>query len=203
MINNLINQIIVLFDKIDYLGIFFLMALESTFIPIPSELVIPPAAYLASQGKMNIFLIIIIGTVGSVAGALINYFLGYALGRPIIYKLANHKYSKIFFINERKVKKSEDLMIKYGNISTFLGRLIPGVRHLISIPAGFARMNLKNFVIYTALGSGIWTTILTMFGYLFGANQELLNKYYREISIYTFVFCIIIITYIVYRKNNK
>jgi len=203
MINNLINQIIVLFDKIDYLGIFFLMVLESTFIPIPSELVIPPAAYLASQGKMNIFLIIIIGTVGSVAGALINYFLGYALGRPIIYKLANHKYSKIFFINERKVKKSEDLMIKYGNISTFLGRLIPGVRHLISIPAGFARMNLKNFVIYTALGSGIWTTILTMFGYLFGANQELLNKYYREISIYTFVFCIIIITYIVYRKNNK
>jgi len=203
MINNLINQIIVLFDKIDYLGIFFLMVLESTFIPIPSELVIPPAAYLASQGKMNIFLIIIVGTVGSVAGALINYFLGYALGRPIIYKLANHKYSKIFFINERKVKKSEDLMIKYGNISTFLGRLIPGVRHLISIPAGFARMNLKNFVIYTALGSGIWTTILTMFGYLFGANQELLNKYYREISIYTFVFCIIIITYIVYRKNNK
>ncbi|MBU1255318.1 DedA family protein, partial [Patescibacteria group bacterium] len=148
--------------KIGYIGITLLMTVESSFIPFPSEIVIPPAAYLAQQGQMNIFLVIIAGIAGSLFGALINYYLAYTLGRKAIYSL----------INKKKIVKAENYFLEYGNASTLLGRFVPAVRQLISIPAGFFRMSLKSFILYTSIGSGIWVIILAILGYAFGANQE-------------------------------
>ena len=154
------------------------MTIESSFIPFPSEVVIPPAAYLASRGEFNIYLVILSGVAGSLIGALINYFLALTLGRAVIYRLAGTRLARMLLINEDKIKKSEDMFLKYGNLSTFTGRLIPAIRQLISIPAGFARMPLKSFLLYTFLGSGLWTAILAAAGYIFGANQELILRYY-------------------------
>ena len=141
--------------EIGYLGITLLITIESSFIPFPSEIVIPPAAYLAQQGEMNIFLVILAGIIGSLLGALINYFLAYTLGRKVVYSLVNLKIFRFLLINKEKVVKAEEYFLKYGNFSTFMGRFIPAVRQLISIPAGFSKMNLKNFILYTSLGSGI------------------------------------------------
>ena len=132
-------------SNMNYLTIMILMAIESTFIPLPSELVLPPAAWLAAQGEMNLFLIILFSSIGCVLGALINYTLSFYLGRVIIYGLADSKYARFFFINRVKLQKAEDYFIKNGNVSTFIGRLIPGIRHLISIPAGLAKMDIKKF----------------------------------------------------------
>jgi len=157
---SLVSSII---SKIGYYGIFILITIESSFIPFPSEIVIPPAAYLAQQGEMNIFLVILAGIIGSLLGALINYFLAYTLGRKVVYSLVNLKIFRFLLINKNKVIKAEKYFIKYGNFSTFMGRFIPAVRQLISIPAGFSKMNLKNFILYTSLGSGIWVIVLAIF----------------------------------------
>ncbi len=125
--------------EIGYLGITLLITIESSFIPFPSEIVIPPAAYLAQQGEMNIFLVILAGIIGSLLGALINYFLAYTLGRKVVYSLVNLKIFRFLLINKEKVVKAEEYFLKYGNFSTFMGRFIPAVRQLISIPAGFLR----------------------------------------------------------------
>ncbi|MEA3398421.1 MAG: DedA family protein [Patescibacteria group bacterium] len=178
----LVDLLLLFSAKLGYLGIVFLMMVESSFIPFPSEIIIPPAAYLAQQGEMNIFLVIASGILGGLLGAIINYFLALSLGRKIIYSLANTRLAKLLLINEKKVKFAENNFLKYGNFSTFFGRLVPALRQLISIPAGFSRMNFKNFLFYTFLGSGLWTIILALLGYLFGSNQELLAKYYKEIS---------------------
>ena len=192
--NELINILLEFSQSIGYFGIIFLMTIESSFIPFPSEIVIPPAAYLASIGKMNIFMVIFSGTIGSVIGASINYFLARAIGRKIIYKLIDYKFFKLLLLNKKKIIKAENYFLKYGNISTFLGRFIPAVRQLISIPAGFSKMNFKNFIIYTTIGSGIWVSILALLGYLFGANQEILIKHYKEICIaFILIFALIII----------
>ena len=169
--------------KIGYLGIVLLMAIESSFIPFPSEIVIPPAAYLASQGQFNVYLVIIAGIVGSLIGAIINYFLASTLGRHMVYALVNKKFAKFLLLSEQKIKYAEEYFLKYGNISTFLGRLVPAVRQLISVPAGFSKMKLKNFIIFTALGSGLWTIILAVVGYVFGANQDLFFSYYHSFKI--------------------
>jgi len=155
-------------EGMGYFGVFFLMTIESSFIPFPSELVIPPAAYLASKGQMNIFLIIFFGIFGSLIGALINYYLAMFLGRPIIYSLTEKKFTSLLLINSKKLKKAEKFFLKYGEFSTFTGRLIPVVRQLISIPAGFTRMKLIPFMFYTSLGAGIWVVILAVIGYTGG-----------------------------------
>lgn len=190
MISSLINTILLLCGKMGYWGVFFLMTLESTFIPIPSELVIPPAAYLASQGKMNLLVIIILAILGSLFGALINYFLGMTLGRAIIYALARKKIARLFFISEDKIKKAENYFVQYGNISTFLGRFIPGIRHLISIPAGMSKMSIWNFILFTFLGAGIWCTFLALVGYYFGENQEKIISYADDISMVAVIIAI-------------
>ena len=186
-----------------YLTITILMAIESTFIPLPSELVLPPAAYLASQGELNFFLIVLFATIGCVIGALINYTLSFYLGRVIIYGLADSKYARIFFINRQKLQHAEDYFIENGNTSTFIGRLIPGVRHLISIPAGLAKMDLKKFILYTFLGSALWNTILSALGYYFGENEELLMTYFHELKYVFLVLGEIFILYLVFVKGKK
>lgn len=191
-------------NTLDYKFVFLLMTLESSFIPFPSEVIVPPAAYLAQQGQLNIFGVILAGILGSLAGAVINYFLAYYLGRAIVYKLADTRAAKMLLINSKKVERSEKFFLKYGNISTFIGRLIPVVRQLISLPAGFSRMNFKHFCLFTALGSGIWVVILAVLGYFFGANQELLKLYFKEIS-FLFLFLAIagIVIYLIAKKIRE
>jgi len=189
--------------KIGYWGVVVLMTIESSFIPFPSEIIVPPAAYLAQQGQFNIYLVIIAGIAGSLLGALINYYLAYTLGRKIIYALAGKKFSKFLLINPEKLIQAERYFLKYGNVSTFVGRFVPWIRQLISIPAGFSKMNLKRFIFYTSLGSGIWVIILAVLGYVFGSNQELLAGYYKEISLFfAFLALVIIIGILVNRVNR-
>jgi membrane protein DedA with SNARE-associated domain len=155
-----------------YPGIFLLMAMESSVIPIPSELVMPPAGYLAQQGQMSVVVAIVCGTAGSLIGAYLNYFAAHYLGRPLLLK-----YGKYVLITEEKFAKVETFFLKHGEISTFIGRLLPVVRHLISLPAGLSGMNHLKFSLYTLLGAGIWVTVLTAIGYVIGSNQELIMRY--------------------------
>lgn len=168
-------------QSLGYWGVGILMAIESSFIPMPSEIIVPPAAYLASLGEMNIGLIIFFGTTGSVVGAIFNYLLAYYLGRPLVYKIADSRFSKFLFINSEKIMRAEKYFLKNSISATFFGRLIPVIRQLISIPAGFSRMKFFPFIFYTTLGSFIWVSILAILGYFIGYNQELLHKYYKEI----------------------
>lgn len=190
-------------SNMNYLTVMILMAIESTFIPLPSELVLPPAAWLASQGEMNLFLIILFASVGCVLGALVNYTLSFYLGRVIIYSLADSKYARFFFINRDKLQKAEDYFIKNGNSSTFIGRLIPGIRHLISIPAGLAKMDLKKFVFYTFIGSALWNTILSLLGYYFGKNQEVLMTYFHELKWFALGLGVLFVIYLIVRRKAK
>ncbi|MFH1388292.1 MAG: DedA family protein [Patescibacteria group bacterium] len=203
ILETIINWGLDLISEIGYLGITLLMTIESSFIPFPSEIVIPPAAYLAQQGEMNIFLVILSGIIGSLLGALINYFLAYTLGRKIIYSLADSKILKFLLINKEKVVKAEKYFLKYGNFSTFIGRFIPAVRQLISIPAGFSKMNLKNFTLYTFLGSSIWVIVLAILGYAFGSNKELIAEYYEYISISFVVLSVILIIGLIIKNKIK
>jgi len=178
----IIERVLMVTQGLGYSGIVILMAIESSFIPLPSEIIIPPAAYLASQGKMNLLLIIVAGIFGSVLGAVINYLLSLSLGRLVIYKLADTKLARLFFITPAKIATAEKYFLANARSATFLGRLIPVIRHLISIPAGFSRMPFGTFLLYTTAGAAIWVIILTALGYFIGANQALLSQYYREIS---------------------
>lgn len=159
------NWLSVFLNNLNYGSIFFLMLLESTVIPVPSELVVAPAAYHAADGNLNIFLVILFATVGADCGATINYVAGYYLGRPIIYKFANSKWGKMCLLNQQKVEKSEQYFDKHGMVATITGRLIPGIRHLISIPAGLAKMHFGKFLLYTTLGAGVWNCILAALGW--------------------------------------
>ena len=181
-----------------YPGIFLLMAMESSIIPIPSELVMPPAGYLAQQGQMNMWAAILCGTAGSLIGAYANYFAAHFLGRPLVLK-----YGKYVFITEEKFAKVETFFLKHGEISTFIGRLLPVVRHLISLPAGLAGMNHLKFSLYTLLGAGIWVTVLTCLGYFIGSNQELIMKYsHHALGIVLLVSSVIILIYVKMQRRN-
>jgi membrane protein DedA with SNARE-associated domain len=181
-----------------YPGIFLLMAMESSVIPIPSELVMPPAGYLAQQGQMSMVVAILVGTAGSLIGAYANYFAAHFLGRPLLLK-----YGKYVFITEEKFAKVETFFLKHGEISTFIGRLLPVVRHLISLPAGLAGMNHLKFSLYTLLGAGIWVTVLTCLGYFIGSNQELIMKYsHHALGIVVVASALIILVYIKLQRRN-
>lgn len=165
-------------ENASYIFVFLFMVIESSFIPFPSEVVVPPAAYLAcTKGDMDVFVIILVATAGAIVGALINYYLAVWIGRPIVYKFANSRFGHICLIDQAKVEKAEKYFDDHGAISTFIGRLIPAVRQLISIPAGLARMNLGIFVIFTGLGAMIWNAILAALGYWLGATVPLENLY--------------------------
>ena len=159
------NFISTLLSNLNYPTILFLMLLESTVIPVPSELVVAPAAYHAASGELNVFLVVLFATIGADLGASINYFVALYVGRPVIYKFANSKWGKLCLLNQQKVEKSERYFDNHGIAATLTGRLIPGIRHLISIPAGLARMSYWKFLLYTTIGAGCWHAILAGLGW--------------------------------------
>jgi membrane protein DedA with SNARE-associated domain len=194
-----LNWLIDTVGSIGYPGIVFLMFIESTFIPLPSELVIPPAGYLISQQKMSWTGVIASGTVGSLMGALFNYAISMYLGRPFILK-----YGKYFGISQGHFIKGETFFLKHGNISTFIGRLILGIRHYISFPAGLCKMNLMKFSFYTAFGSGIWVGVLSYIGYFVGNNKERIAEVIKQWSIYIIIACAALLAvYIFWHKKKE
>lgn len=159
------NIITSLLNNLNYPTIFFLMMLESTVVPVPSELVVSPAAYHAAGGNMNMWLVILFATLGADLGATINYVVAYYVGRPVIYRFANSRLGHLCLLNQEKVEKSEKYFDDHGKLATITGRLIPGIRHLISIPAGLAKMHYGHFLLYTTIGAGVWNIILAAMGW--------------------------------------
>jgi membrane protein DedA with SNARE-associated domain len=188
--------------NLNYFTIAFLMLIESTFLPLPSEVVIPFAAYKAGQGELNVFMVVISGTIGALSGSLINYTLAYYLGRPLVYKFADSKVGKLFLLSKEKVLHAEEYFIRNGKTSTFIGRLVPGIRHLISIPAGLAKMNLRDFMMFTFIGAGIWNIILAIIGYYLYAVREQIFPYVGHILLGVGVIFVIYLI-IKARKNGK
>jgi len=197
MIHELAQTLVDLIFDWGYLGIFILMAVESSFIPFPSEIILIPAGYLASQGEMSLGMIMTSALGGSLIGAFINYYLAFTLGRKFLLR-----YGKYFFISQESLVKMENFFASHGHISTFTGRLIPGIRQLISIPAGLARMNLIQFSLFTALGAGIWALVLTLLGFYIGENQALITEYLKEITI-AVVTSLFIIALIYYKYQKR
>lgn len=197
-------------DHLNYWTITLLMAIESSFIPFPSEVVVPPAAYKAASGnsELNVYLVVLSATIGANIGALINYYLAYFVGRPIVYKFANSRFGHMCLIDEAKVQHAEAYFEKHGALSTFVGRLIPAVRQLISIPAGLAKMKLSTFLLYTTLGAGIWNTILAAIGYYLQSivpEDQLMasvTKYSHELG-YVFIgLGVLIVGYLIYKGRK-
>jgi membrane protein DedA with SNARE-associated domain len=188
--------------NLNYFTVALLMAIESTFIPLPSEIVVPFAAYKAGQGELNVFLVIFFGTVGALCGSLINYTLAYYLGRPIVYKFADSRLGGMFLLSKEKVVQAEEYFIRNGKTSTFIGRLVPGIRHLISIPAGLAKMNLRDFMLYTFVGAGIWNIVLAIIGYYLYEVREQIFPYLEYILYFLGVIFIVYLIYTI-RKNRK
>jgi membrane protein DedA with SNARE-associated domain len=196
--HEMINWLLTTIGAMGYPGIFLLMAMESSVIPVPSELVMPPAGYLAHEGQMNIWVSILMGTVGSLVGAYANYFVSHWLGRPLVIK-----YGKYVWITEEKFAKVEGFFLRHGEISTFIGRLLPVIRHLISIPAGLAGMNHLRFTIYTLAGAGIWCTILAWIGWFIGKEQALIMRYSHQAVIGVIIFSCGLVAVYVWRHKKK
>jgi membrane protein DedA with SNARE-associated domain len=173
--HELIQWLVETIGTLGYPGIFLLMAMESSVIPIPSEIVMPPAGYLAQRGEMNLVAVVLLGTLGSLVGAYANYYAARYLGRPLILK-----YGKYVLISETKFRRVEQFFQDHGEVSTFVGRLLPVARHLISLPAGLTGMNHLRFTAYTLLGAGIWVTVLTLIGYFIGRHEDLVQKYSHQ-----------------------
>lgn len=200
-------------DHLNYWTVTLFMAIESSFIPFPSEAVVPPAAWKAAvTGEMNVFLVVVFATLGALIGAFINYYLAVWLGRPIVYKFANSRIGHMCLIDEAKVQNAEKYFDKHGAVSTFIGRLVPAVRQLISIPAGLARMGLGRFVLYTSLGAGVWNAILAALGYYMASipglqtEEAVMNKvkeYSSEIGIVFVVLAVAIVAYLIYKGVKK
>ena len=197
-------------EHLNYWVITLLMAIESSFIPFPSEVVVPPAAYLAaSNGDLNVFLVVLCATIGAIIGALINYFLALHLGRPIVYRFANSRLGHMCLIDEEKVRIAEEYFDRHGAIGTFVGRLVPAVRQLISIPAGLSRMGLGRFVFYTTLGAGLWNSILAAIGYYLASvvPYEELDYAVAEYSVYLKIAMLalgaFVVLYLIYKGIKK
>ena len=197
MLQEIIKWLVHTVGDLGYAGIFVMMALESTFVPIPSEVVMIPAGYLVQQGRMNFQLSLLFGVAGGVTGSYFNYFIAFWLGRPFILK-----YGKYAGVSNEKFQKVDKYFHNHGEITIFIGRLIPVVRHIISFPAGLGRMNHARFAFYTALGSAIWTTILLGLGYLIGEKEELIKQYLSHITVGIVVSsAILIAVYVYWRKK--
>lgn len=193
------NYLTELIHQLGYLGIVVGMTIESSAIPFPSEVVIPPAGALAHQGKMSMSLIILSGTIGSLIGALINYYVAYYLGRPFFVK-----YGKWVLVTEEKIRKAEEFFAKYGAVATFTCRFITVIRQLVSLPAGFAKMDMKKFIIYTSAGSAIWSAVLAFAGYFLGAGEDVIKQYKQPITIGTLALAAVVaIAYFGYQWNRK
>ena len=198
-------------EHLNYWVITLLMAIESSFIPFPSEVVVPPAAYLAANGDngLNVFLVVVCATVGALIGAVINYTLALYLGRPIVYRFANSRLGHICLIDQKKVEMAEQYFDRHGALGTFVGRLVPAVRQLISIPAGLARMGLGRFLLYTTMGAGLWNSILAAIGYYLQSivPYEELDQKVAEYAVYLKVAMLLlgvaVVAYLIYKGVKK
>lgn len=196
-----------LLDQLSYLNVFLLMTIESTFIPFPSEMVLPPAAYHAhATGEQNVFLLIIVATLGADMGATINYFLAFYLGRPIVYAFANSKWGHRCLLNEEKVRRSEKFFDDHGVVATLTGRLVPVIRQLISIPAGLAKMNFLKFILYTTIGAGLWNCVLAAIGWYLQTIvpedklMEKVDEYSEHIKVFILAAIAVAVAYFIIRK---
>lgn len=197
-------------NNASYLFVFIFMVIESSFIPFPSEVVVPPAAYLAMQkGDMNIFMVVLVATAGALVGALINYVLSLLIGRPIVYAFADSRVGHALLIDRAKVEKAERYFDEHGAASTFFGRLIPAVRQLISIPAGIAKMNIWVFMIFTSLGAMVWNGILAFLGWWLSRHVSLdelyvsVEKYNSYLTIGGLCILVLCVLYIIYNGLKK
>lgn len=207
----IIDQIISWYSAhMNYASITALMTIESSFIPFPSEVVIPPAAFVASEPTsvlcatgvypVDVIIIVLFGTLGALLGAIINYVLSVWLGRPIIYKFADSKLGHLCLLSSEKVQKAEDYFREHGNMSTFIGRFIPGIRQLISIPAGLARMHFGAFLFYTFIGAFAWNCVLALLGYIANGQMDMIKEYSHELSVAILVLAVAVILFFVIKK---
>ena len=198
----------------NYWSITALMTVESSFIPFPSEVVIPPAAYVAENPAsalavtgnypVDVLLVVLFGTLGAVLGAVINYALSIWLGRPLIYKFADSRMGHALLLSGEKIQKAETYFNDHGRISTFIGRLIPGIRQLISIPAGLSRMHFGQFLLYTAMGAFLWNTVLALLGYVANGQKDMIERYSHELSVaIVIIFAAAIVLYVVFRRRKQ
>ena len=185
--------------RMGYTGIISLMFLESSFFPFPSEVVMPPAGYLAWKGEMSLILVLLSGIAGSLLGALFNYWIAVKFGRPFLLK-----WGKYFFVSPESIDKADKFFLKHGHVSTLVGRLLPVIRQYISLPAGIARMPMKIFMLYTSIGAGAWVIVLTIAGYMLGEHQEMLKEYLHVITISCVVLaCAIVAGYVLIQRRRK
>ena len=198
MLHEVINWLITTIGALGYTGIFLLMALESSIVPIPSEIIMPPAGYLVQQGQMNMALVILSGTLGSLFGAYLNYFAAHYLGRPFLLK-----YGRYVLITEEHFRRVEDYFASHGEISTFIGRLFPVIRHLISLPAGLAGMNHIKFSVYTLLGAFFWVSILTWIGYFLGHEEALIMQYSHQAIIGILAVSVVLVAAYIFLHRRK
>lgn len=198
IIHSITEFLIAFINQIGYLGIFVGMFLESTLVPLPSELIMIPAGMSAAHGGMNLFIALACGISGNILGAVFSYYLAASIGRTLLFRLG-----KYFFVKPATIIKIENFFNNHGPISIFIGRLLPGFRHFISLPAGIANMNLRLFFTYTTLGSTIWTSVLIILGFLIGENQQLIEEHLREIVIICIAFCVAIVAIYIFRKPAR
>lgn len=198
MVERLVDLFTYIISTGSYLGLGFLMVLESMILPVPSEAVMPFAGFLIAQGKMSWLLVILVSTAGSIIGSLLSYYMGLYGGRPLIIK-----YGKFLLLNEHHLVRTENFFNKFGDKAIFISRFIPVVRHLISIPAGTGKMRLNKFIIYTTLGAGSWNFILAYAGYYFGANWAVVRKYSEVLDIVLIICVILIAIYYFLKKFRK
>ena len=198
LFDSTVELLISFINNVGYFGIFIGMFLESTLIPIPSELVMIPAGMSASKGGMDLGLLITVGLCGNVSGAVFSYYLARVVGRNILFKVG-----KFFLIKPQTIIKIENFFKAHGSISIFIGRLLPGFRHFISLPAGVAKMDIKLFLLYTTVGSFIWTSVLTVLGFFIGANQKLIKEYLSIIGLGLVIFCAVLVTIYIFLKPTR
>ena len=185
-----------LVHEFGYLGIFFMTFIESTFIPIPAEITLIPAGYLVQKGLMNGVLVLLVSTAGTLGGSLLNYYIAYYYGRKLFIN-----YGKYFFMNIEKLTKLESFFEEHGAISTFTGKLLPGIKHFISFPAGLAKMPMKTFIIFTTAGGAIWCGVLILLGHLIGQNEDLIHKHLKQVNFIIFLFVVCLIGFYVWKKK--
>jgi len=199
MLSHIVTWLVQTIGSMGYTGVVALMFLESSFFPFPSEVVVPPAGYLASKGEMNLGIVIAAGILGSILGALFNYWIAVRFGRSFF-----RKYGKYFFVSEASLDKADAFFARHGHISTFIGRLLPVIRQYISLPAGIARMNIMVFCVFTAIGSGIWVVVLAIAGYWIGNNEALVGRFLHQATIAAIIFCAVLAgAYIFWYKKRR